>query len=155
MPCVYFSVSWRPRAPSSTLFPYTTLFRSTGEQRAWTVQLTESSEQPKQGPAPPGPVSSNPGAVPPAIGTPALPPGRAGSTDRKSTRLNSSHPSISYAVFCLKKKKRTDAIHTASKQKTTPLPYNIKRPIEPMSKQWIAQRIAYLAATVQCHTPHN
>jgi Protein of unknown function (DUF1036) len=52
----------------------------TGEQRAWTVQLTESSEQPKQGPAPPGPVSSNPGAVPPAIGTPALPPGRAGST---------------------------------------------------------------------------
>jgi uncharacterized membrane protein len=50
----------------------------TGEQRAWTVQLTESSEQPKQ----PGPVSSNPpGAVPPAIGTPAiaLPPGRGGS----------------------------------------------------------------------------
>jgi uncharacterized membrane protein len=54
----------------------------TGEQRAWTVQLTESSEQPKQSPAPPGPVSSNPGAAPPAIGTPAiaLPPGRAGST---------------------------------------------------------------------------
>src|SRR6201981_2053948 len=50
----------------------------TGEQRAWTVQLTESSEQPKQAPAPPGPVSSNPGAVSPAIGTPAiaLPPGR-------------------------------------------------------------------------------
>ena len=50
----------------------------TGEQRAWTVQLTESSEQPKQ----PGAVSSNPpGAVPPAIGTPAiaLPPGRGGS----------------------------------------------------------------------------
>ena len=52
----------------------------TGEQRAWTVQLTESSEQPKQGPAPPGPVSSNPGA--PAVGTPAiaLPPGRGGAT---------------------------------------------------------------------------
>jgi uncharacterized membrane protein len=61
----------------------------TGEQRAWTVQLTESSEQPKQGP--PGPVSNNPlgggslggsGAVSPAIGTPAIaaPPGRAGST---------------------------------------------------------------------------
>jgi Protein of unknown function (DUF1036) len=50
----------------------------TGAQRAWTVQLTESSEQPKQ----PGPVSSNPpGAVPPALGTPAiaLPPGRGGS----------------------------------------------------------------------------
>jgi uncharacterized membrane protein len=58
----------------------------TGEQRAWTVQLTESSEQPKQAPAPPGPVSSNPpgslgGPAAPAIGTPAiaLPPGRAGS----------------------------------------------------------------------------
>ena len=52
----------------------------TGEQRAWTVQLTESSEQPKQGPAPPGPVSSDPGA--PAVGTPAiaLPPGRGGAT---------------------------------------------------------------------------
>jgi uncharacterized membrane protein len=59
----------------------------TGEQRAWTVQLTESSEQPKQSP---GPVSSNPfgagalgppGAVSPGIGTPAIavPPGRAGS----------------------------------------------------------------------------
>jgi uncharacterized membrane protein len=53
----------------------------TGEQRAWTVQLTESSEQPKQ--APPGPVSSNPpGAVSPALGTPAIapPPSRGGST---------------------------------------------------------------------------
>jgi uncharacterized membrane protein len=60
----------------------------TGEQRAWTVQLTESSEQPKQNP---GSVSSNPfgsgslgppGAVSPGIGTPAiaLPPGRAGSS---------------------------------------------------------------------------
>ncbi|MGN6749689.1 MAG: DUF1036 domain-containing protein [Xanthobacteraceae bacterium] len=59
----------------------------TGEQRAWTVQLTESSEQPKQSP---GPLSSNPlgggslgppGTVSPGIGTPAiaLPPGRAGS----------------------------------------------------------------------------
>src|SRR5690348_18081716 len=38
------------------------------------------------------------------LGTPALLPAGAGKTDRKSTRLNSSHPSISYAVFCLKKK---------------------------------------------------
>ena len=61
----------------------------TGEQRTWTVQLTESSEQPVQKPLPPGPVSSNPGAVPgaapgtaPALGTPAIavPPGRPGST---------------------------------------------------------------------------
>src|SRR6266581_2460628 len=64
------------RPPRSTLFPYTTLFRSrlsrgTGraERRRHRVEL------------------------------------RAGGRDRKSTRLNSSHPSISYAVFCLKKKK--------------------------------------------------
>ena len=56
----------------------------TGEQRTWTVQLTESSEQPKQSPAPPGPVSSNPlatsGGASPVIGTPAIALGRAGST---------------------------------------------------------------------------
>src|SRR6266446_6094681 len=62
----------------------------TGEQRTWTVQLTESSEQPVQKPLPPGgPVSGNPGSLPgalpgapsPSLGTPAiaLPPGR-GST---------------------------------------------------------------------------
>jgi uncharacterized membrane protein len=53
----------------------------TGEQRTWTVQLTESSEQPVQKPLPPGPVSNNPGAAPP-LGTPAIavPPGRPGST---------------------------------------------------------------------------
>src|SRR2546430_8642971 len=79
------------RPPRSTLFPYTTLFRSPGRAR------------------------------PPARGSPA----RGGSApaghdrgdrahreqgeprDRKSTRLNSSHSQISYAVFCLKKKKHT------------------------------------------------
>ena len=54
----------------------------TGEQRVWTVQLTESSEQPKQSQTPPGAVSSNPPAVSPTMGTPtiAVPPGRSGST---------------------------------------------------------------------------
>src|SRR5438876_3743636 len=68
------------RPPRSTLFPYTTLFRS----------LLKTST-----PVSPGPCS------------PACPPRSGGcscSGDRKSTRLNSSHPSISYAVFCLKKK---------------------------------------------------
>src|SRR6266487_4841660 len=46
----------------------------------------------------------------------AAPSSRRGRRDRKSTRLNSSHPSISYAVFCLKKKKHT-AILYLSKQK--------------------------------------
>src|SRR5215813_14770610 len=63
------------RPPRSTLFPYTTLFRSL-LPRAW-----RSNSPP-----------------PPAVR-------RRGNRDRKSTRLNSSHVRISYAVFCLKKKK--------------------------------------------------
>src|SRR2546426_5513325 len=72
------------RPPRSTLFPYTTLFRSApGRGRAL--------------PAPP------PRLVPPL----EEPAGRFRTiVDRKSTRLNSSHLVISYAVFCLKKKKR-------------------------------------------------
>src|SRR4029077_21296580 len=65
------------RPPRSTLFPYTTLFRS-GRQ-AWAVFGSGS-----------------------AIAESVL--GNASRTDRKSTRLNSSHTCISYAVFCLKKK---------------------------------------------------
>src|SRR5262245_62627718 len=75
------------RPPRSTLFPYTTLFRSA------TVHVS------------PGPLyiprlADEPGGTPvlrEAIG--------AMGVDRKSTRLNSSHLGISYAVFCLKKKK--------------------------------------------------
>src|SRR3712207_7070361 len=89
------------RPPRSTLFPYTTLFRSyfksAGAAQAlggeWSVQFVEG------GPAPP----------------PALRLSELNSwlrldadayknLDRKSTRLNSSHANISYAVFCLKKK---------------------------------------------------
>src|SRR5690348_17562858 len=63
------------RPPRSTLFPYTTLFRS------------PRPDQDVRRPVRPGPADP-----------------QAGEGDRKSTRLNSSHPSISYAVFCLKKK---------------------------------------------------
>src|SRR5438034_3513821 len=66
--------------PGSTLFPYTTLFRST-------VQAGSSAGDASPA-ARPGMVSSEP----------------VRRTDRKSTRLNSSHTVISYAVFCLKKK---------------------------------------------------
>src|SRR5690348_18165318 len=87
-----------PPPPRSTLFPYTTLFRSE-------IVRYESVWEPLQEMLPEGmrtpiAMSSDP------------PPGHAlrfHSTawrDRKSTRLNSSHPSISYAVFCLKKKKK-------------------------------------------------
>src|SRR5438876_2567562 len=66
------------RPPRSTLFPYTTLFRS------WRCSRGHASE----------------GRVRTQVWT---------RLDRKSTRLNSSHPSISYAVFCLKKKKSNTA----------------------------------------------
>src|SRR2546430_7734343 len=74
------------RPPRSTLFPYTTLFRSHAAARD---ALPGSAARRSAGPG-----------VRDAV--PAPPPPAA---DRKSTRLNSSHSQISYAVFCLKKKK--------------------------------------------------
>src|SRR2546426_7731625 len=83
------------RPPRSTLFPYTTLFRSRGG--------LAGPGRPGQDQAPAGadrvPVEQG---QPPA-GVDDLP--QCGGRDRKSTRLNSSHLVISYAVFCLKKKK--------------------------------------------------
>src|SRR2546428_10063091 len=98
------------RPPRSTLFPYTTLFRSHYDTRAGCIGIPLSGEFPAW-------------AVPHSLGvdvsrvqrsvaafhwsSPAWDTPRA---DRKSTRLNSSHDQISYAVFCLKKKKRTVAV---------------------------------------------
>src|SRR2546422_6398073 len=70
------------RPPRSTLFPYTTLFRSLAAAPLATSLLKL-----------------------PIAGADVIPAGVAGNIDRKSTRLNSSHGYISYAVFCLKKKK--------------------------------------------------
>src|SRR3712207_8428203 len=86
------------RPPRSTLFPYTTLFRSTGRRR-----LRRRAVQP-EGRAPGDALRRGVLAGQAAHedrGRHAL------GEDRKSTRLNSSHANISYAVFCLKKKKRT------------------------------------------------
>src|SRR2546430_12481433 len=93
------------RPPRSTLFPYTTLFRSYGQHGA---------------------------AGMPNVGRQHA---RSGAKrDRKSTRLNSSHSQISYAVFCLKKKKKqnlhqmldtsklTYALRATPGQVTTPYP---------------------------------
>src|SRR2546422_4902689 len=79
------------RPPRSTLFPYTTLFRSV---RCWAIHARETSPLPE--------------GVEPIdwrllTNVPVC-------TDRKSTRLNSSHGYISYAVFCLKKKKTKQSI---------------------------------------------
>src|SRR2546422_6051617 len=93
------------RPPRSTLFPYTTLFRSICVERP-VLRIPLRHEAVEQAPA------------------------RAfGRADRKSTRLNSSHGYISYAVFCLKKKKKnikqtrfyiegTDKINTRTRNVT-------------------------------------
>src|SRR3712207_6862987 len=85
------------RPPRSTLFPYTTLFRSRGRRIARPLLLCR---RPGGEPAP-----SDRARGPAPVGGRAADDGRRGSADRKSTRLNSSHANISYAVFCLKKKK--------------------------------------------------
>src|SRR2546430_13437555 len=76
------------RPPRSTLFPYTTLFRSREQQ-----ERRQSDSGAADPAAPPGAADAAPGRA-------------RGGGDRKSTRLNSSHSQISYAVFCLKKKKQ-------------------------------------------------
>src|SRR5690348_17414827 len=86
--------------PRSTLFPYTTLFRSSGKRQS------EPGSPECRGPKkalsayarwPPPPYQRRAAEIEPR---------KRYQPDRKSTRLNSSHPSISYAVFCLKKKKK-------------------------------------------------
>src|SRR5437867_12773187 len=87
-----------PRPPTSPLFPYTTLFRSEiacfpldGSLRVLVV----------------APVMTNLNASGGGDDYSKEPKGNLDVTDRKSTRLNSSHRTISYAVFCLKKKKKS------------------------------------------------
>src|SRR5579871_7010444 len=75
------------RPPRSTLFPYTTLFRSSNRR---SIPLARTCK-------------------------PFRPPS---APDRKSTRLNSSHVEISYAVFCLKKKKKHKNVIYKTKKKT-------------------------------------
>src|SRR3712207_8216356 len=87
------------RPPRSTLFPYTTLFRSLQKiedenademtpERLAAMEAAKASEE-----------TLEEGDALPMAGN-----GASGGEDRKSTRLNSSHANISYAVFCLKKK---------------------------------------------------
>src|SRR5437879_7105105 len=84
--------------PRSTLFPYTTLFRSSRERSATSTRVTDGW------------------SVAACVVLPTPKP----ITDRKSTRLNSSHRCISYAVFCLKKKKKKRRKkHKNSKKKNT------------------------------------
>src|SRR3712207_8503978 len=89
------------RPPRSPLFPYTTLFRSPSDD----VRVSDASPAPVPGfHAVQG---DGPGPTADSEPVPVLGQNRrvAQLEDRKSTRLNSSHANISYAVFCLKKKK--------------------------------------------------
>src|SRR2546422_7656009 len=90
------------RPPRSTLFPYTTLFRS---QRHACVRLRRGRPRRSHIPAAWRGTSGH------ARSQEAAPVDSPGKADRKSTRLNSSHGYISYAVFCLKKKKMETHTH--------------------------------------------
>src|SRR3712207_8682803 len=94
------------RPPRSTLFPYTTLFRSEGIaiDQEGNVYVADTGNNRIQVFSSNGTFISRLGAYGIANGSFSHPEGIAIDQDRKSTRLNSSHANISYAVFCLKKK---------------------------------------------------
>src|SRR5207247_11462180 len=98
----FFLFLRRRQPPRSTLFPYTTLFRSSvsgrggGGSRSSTISIST--------------LSALRVTVRPVPRRPFTTPTCKSSPDRKSTRLNSSHEWISYAVFCLKKKKRSEPV---------------------------------------------
>src|SRR3712207_8671266 len=99
------------RPPRSTLFPYTTLFRSCGVPREGARRRAGSGERPPEARRGDGDHVVHSGSSVPAgrerrkgdVVTNAYGGGSSMAQDRKSTRLNSSHANISYAVFCLKK----------------------------------------------------
>src|SRR6266542_6203946 len=87
---LFFFFFMMRRPPISTLFPYTTLFRSRLHSLPHVTDTPRGEDARRQ---------------------------HRGVRDRKSTRLNSSHGSISYAVFCLKKKKKNRIRHFSRKKK--------------------------------------
>src|SRR5258705_3377549 len=96
------------RPPRSTLFPYTTLFRSRGEVRpARFLPSTDAEAR--------------------VLDLPQRRRFDCHQRDRKSTRLNSSHLGISYAVFCLKKKKKSviDVLYTLASRRLSQLCMNV------------------------------
>src|SRR3712207_7031824 len=97
------------RPPRSTLFPYTTLFRSAplDEHRVGPLQVRAQGSLHRG--AELGITRQDVLDDPAAVARQR----RAVGIDRKSTRLNSSHANISYAVFCLKKKKTFYLVHTS------------------------------------------
>src|SRR2546429_3758713 len=95
------------RPPRSTLFPYTTLFRSRQRRRDDNLQ--------------------------PLPWTSRFAPSCSADSDRKSTRLNSSHGYISYAVFCLKKKKNRQKICTSIARRSASVSCRVRTHVETVS----------------------
>src|SRR3712207_7151540 len=87
------------RPPRSTLFPYTTLFRSRNGRFRLKASVFQGRNRPDSNDASSG-LPESPSLARRPLG------GAERGQDRKSTRLNSSHANISYAVFCLKKKNK-------------------------------------------------
>src|SRR3712207_7057729 len=94
MSTLFFFFLMIRRPPRSTLFPYTTLFRSAQARRVPAVRAAGRAR------------GRRAHGRSHAVLHRGRPGGRLTARDRKSTRLNSSHANISYAVFCLKKKKK-------------------------------------------------
>src|SRR5438034_5645487 len=99
------------RPPRSTLFPYTTLFRSHRLNLAAVAGQSPALDQAALGEQLDG----------------------VAVRDRKSTRLNSSHTVISYAVFCLKKKKKQTRKNTVEDRQRSPIVYHDPPPSQPPS----------------------
>src|SRR2546430_3531020 len=128
------------RPPRSTLFPYTTLFRSLARRRRNRIRRDVWVDVP---------VARHPhGAVQrfrrglrqqpcDLLGADEL---RIESEDRKSTRLNSSHSQISYAVFCLKKKKKTRRPNSPTRRcrcsEDPTAPHSPRCATRPRASQW-------------------
>src|SRR2546429_5792750 len=104
------------RPPRSTLFPYTTLFRSRRGIDCGRSTHTIASRSRSRGSGTPRLSEKVDDALEAQVHTTHRQPSPKGAVDRKSTRLNSSHGYISYAVFCLKKK----MIHTMSRRMEFP-----------------------------------
>src|SRR2546428_8137841 len=104
-PLFFFLMIRRP--PRSTLFPYTTLFRSSQVERVadFGRGAGDGKRLRRKSHGPPG---NN-----------IVTRGQVAAQDRKSTRLNSSHDQISYAVFCLKKKNRMSALSCSTHSSIT------------------------------------
>src|SRR5256885_9134873 len=136
------------RPPRSTLFPYTTLFRSdrprsSARDRTRRWRGCRACDAPFRVPGRPvhrtAPAKSLPRPGPPRARTPA---------DRKSTRLNSSHLVISYAVFCLKKKTMLSAVRQAVQELDPHLPlFHVKTLKAVRDQAFWQQRMAVMVVS--------